>query len=260
MDDVLLTRQEGRTCFLVLNRPAALNALDRTLLSALAREVEAIARRGDLSLVVFRGAGPGFCAGADLKEIAGENIAPAVFADHLREVHKLMAAIESLPVPTLAAVHGVCCGGGLELALCCDLIVADAQARIGDAHANYGILPGGGASVRLPRRIGLPRAKELMFSGRLRDAAWCERAGLVNEVAEAGTLDHCVRRHADSLAAKSPLGLRRMKQLLVSGMGGAGSATFAEEVALAELHSHARDFREGLAAFAERRVPAFTGA
>src|SRR5262249_8166886 len=129
-------------------------------------------------------------------------------------VGETMGRLERLPLPTIAAVNGLALAGGLELVLCCDLAIAAEEAKIGDAHANFGLLPGGGATVRLPRPVGPALAKQLMFTGASLEAEELRQSGLLNDVVPAERLVAAVDELVAAIAAKSPLGLRRMKELV----------------------------------------------
>ena len=143
--------------------------------------------------------------------------------------------------------------------LCCDLVLAVRSAKIGDAHANYGLLPGGGSSVRLPRKIGPTRAKYLLFTGEFVPAADLVAPGLVNEVVEDRELIKAVERLVAKLAAKSPLVLRRMKALVDDGLEQPSATALRLEILASEVHAHSHDMKEGLAAFEEKRKPHFIG-
>ena len=172
---------------------------------------------------------------------------------------RIARRIESLPMPVIAAVNGLALAGGLELVLCCDLVLAAESARLGDAHANYGLLPGAGSSVRLPRKIGPTRAKHLLFTGELLPASALVEAGLVNRVVPDGELDAAAQKLGEALAEKSPLTLRAMKRLVDDGLEQPSqTALRLEQLALA-AHLSSRDVREGLRAFREKRKPRFEG-
>jgi enoyl-CoA hydratase/carnithine racemase len=170
-----------------------------------------------------------------------------------------MLRIECFPCPVIAAVQGMALAGGLELVLCCDLVLAADSAKFGDAHANYGLLPGGGGSVRLPRKIGPTRAKQMMFTGEMFSAATMRDWGLVNEVVSDIDLPVRVENLLERLANKSPIGLRQMKRLVDEGLKMSPNAALELEQTVFAEHSLTHDRREGLAAFAEKRQPRFTG-
>jgi enoyl-CoA hydratase len=159
----------------------------------------------------------------------------------------------------IAAVRGWAMAGGLEIVLCCDLVIAGESARFGDAHANYGLLPGGGSSVRLPRRIGPMRARELMFTGDWFGAAAMKEAGLVTRIVPDTEVETVAGLLAAQLASRSPAGLRRMKSLLLHATERGRDEALAAEQREWALHARSLDLREGLAAFREKRIPHFTG-
>jgi enoyl-CoA hydratase/carnithine racemase len=143
--------------------------------------------------------------------------------------------------------------------LCCDLVIAARSARLGDAHANFGLLPGGGSSVRLPRKIGPTRAKHLLYTGEFVPAEQLREAGLVNEVVDDADLLAAAGRLVARLRTKSPLVLRRMKALVDDGLEQPIETALRLELLASEVHAHSHDMKEGLAAFEEKRAPVFTG-
>ncbi|MFA5970546.1 MAG: enoyl-CoA hydratase/isomerase family protein [Sphingomonas sp.] len=244
-----------------LNRPSALNTLSPELVAQFEVALDDALTSGDVNAVVLVGTGRAFCAGADLKFLGNlpESERAAATAAFLQRVLELMQRIERFPKPVIGAVNGLATGGGMELLLCCDLVIADARARLGDGHANFGLLPGGGASARLPRKIGPTRAKYLFFTGELVPAAELHAAGLVNEVAPEGELQAAVERLVAKLANKSPLGLRRMKELVDDGLEQPRDVALRAELVAGGLHAHSFDMQEGLAAFNAKRTPRFRG-
>ena len=167
--------------------------------------------------------------------------------------------MELLHKPVIAAVNGIATAGGLELVLCCDLVVAARSARMGDGHANYGLLPGAGASARLPRKVGATRAKYLFFTGELLPAQAMKDAGLVNEIAPDDGLIEFTEALIAKLASKSPLGLRRMKQLADDALEVTLDQALNYEQQINEHYSVSYDRQEGLAAFNGKRKPVFLG-
>ena len=247
---------------LTLSRPEALNALDPAAVELIRVALADAAADPACIAIVFTGEGRSFCAGADLKAARGrlaDADGDAASARFVRSVSDLMSAIGQFPRPVIAAVQGLALAGGLELVLACDLVFAARKARFGDAHANFGLLPGGGGSARLPRRIGPTRAKFLMYTGDFLDAETMARWGLVNEVVEDEDLMPAVHRLLDRLATKSPIGLARMKRLVDEGLDGSLAQAIELEQRIFAEHAASVDRREGLAAFAERRAPRFVG-
>lgn len=241
-----------------LNRPKSYNALDMGIVSGLHGALDQAEATPGVRAVVITGVGRSFCAGANLKDIRGNKTSLGL-GSFLNNVKVLFNRVESFPLPVVAAVNGLALGGGLELLLCCDLVFASEKAQFGDSHANYGLLPGGGGSIRLPRRVGPTRAKYLMYTGESMSAAAISEWGLLNRVVPAEDLEKEVAGLINELSSKSPLGLRRMKQLVNDGLEQPVSIGLQQELLAGELHELSRDMQEGLAAFAEKREPKFVG-
>lgn len=259
-DEVLSDQREDGSLWLFMNRPAALNSLTDGLVAGLAAGIEEASRDMAVRAVVISGVGRAFCAGADLKyavRYEGDQVTPSI--DFLERVAALLNAIETAPQPVVAAVNGLALAGGLEIVLACDLVFAAESANFGDAHANYGLIPGGGASARLPRKVGPTRAKWLLFSGEFISAARAEQLGIVNEVVPDDQLGARVSEVVATLASKSPLGLKRMKELVNGALEQPLSTALRAELLASELHYRSLDMREGLEAFAAKRPPRFSG-
>ena len=206
------------------------------------------------------GSGRAFCAGADLKAVraasAGGDESAATSA-FLRQVGAVFDRLESLPIPTIAAINGLTLAGGLELMLCCDVAICAASARLGDGHANFGQIPGGGGTLRLPRRIGASRAKQLMFTGAVVPADIAGLWGLVDEVVAGDGLLARVQEITEQVAAKSALVLERMKELVNQAPLCTDTKALQAELQMSDLHMASYDRNEGLAAFSEKRVPRY---
>lgn len=243
-----------------LNRPAQLNAISPALLEDLDRACAAIERDPAVRAVTLTAAGRVFCAGADLKAVQELSPDAVRWAGFMRLWHRVFNRIEALPVPVIAGVHGLALAGGLELVLVADLVVADEQARLGDQHANFGLVAGGGGSQRLPRLVGARRAKELMFLGGWLDAAQAQAWGLVNRVVPAGTVGASVESMAGELAAKSVSASRTVKALVNRAFDTDLTSGLEMELHLAAAHMRGPDAAEGLRAFIEKRTPVFTTA
>ena len=207
---VLRSDQDGLTT-LTLNRPDKLNALTPPLFVALREHVDAIANDDSVHCVVLQGAGRSFCAGLDLTSIADREKAPG--KDFEAET---IDALENLPQPTIARLHGHCLTGGLELALACDLLVGAESVSLGDTHGKWGLVPIWGMSIRLPERIGKSAAKQLMFTSRRINGTTAAAIGLVDHVAPDDQLDATVASLAAEIMANSPGTNRRVKQLIAS--------------------------------------------
>jgi enoyl-CoA hydratase len=254
--DNIRIESEGGITTLFVDRPKALNALN----SATFREIErALAELpgGTRALIVTGGGEKAFVAGADIAEMA------ALPAHQAREFsalgHRIMAQLEALPVPTIAAVNGFALGGGLELALACDLIYASEKAKLGLPETTLAVIPGFGGTQRLTRLVGRARAKELLFTAERIDAARAKEIGLVLEVLPPeGLLPHC-RAVAAKIAKNGPLAVAQAKRVVELGADATLSVANAlEEQAFGALFG-SEDQREGMKAFLEKRAAAFTG-
>jgi enoyl-CoA hydratase len=255
---VLLVERGSSRARLTLNRPHRLNAFSPALVEALGAAIAEIEADPEIRVVAITGAGRAFSAGADLADFTRLHRDPDALAAYLESFYRLLRAIEASPRPYLAAINGACVAGGLELLLACDLAVAAASARIGDGHLNFGQLPGAGGSQRLPRIVGLRRAKQLMLTGELLPAAEAERIGLVNWVVPDGELDAAVDRLLDGLVAKSAAGLGAMKHLLAVAEATALDQGLRAEIARTHRYMTTEpDALEGLDAFLAKRPPRF---
>jgi enoyl-CoA hydratase len=229
---------------LALNRPEAMNALSAALRQALAEAITQLAAEPSCRVLILTGAGRAFCAGLDLKELGSVGEAPAlgsVVADPVK-------ALAGFNGPVIAAVNGAAITGGFELALACDIILASEEARFADTHARVGVLPGWGLSQRLPRLIGLGRAKELSLTGSFLGARQAEAWGLVNRVLPASGLLPTARAMARDMLSALPDMLPAMKRLIDDGY----ALPFGEAMALERERSLAHRAQVTGAAVAQR--------
>lgn len=250
----------GAGAWIRLNRPDALNALSFGLMREFG-DALAKARADDaVRALVVTGTGRAFCAGADLKQVAGmaANANPGD-PDFLDLVRQVFAELRAFPKPVIAAVNGIALAGGMELVMACDLVFAAESARLGDAHSNFGVFPGAGGAAVMPRRIGLNRAKWLLFTGEHVSAREMMEIGLVNRVVADGELDTAVGALVDKLVQKSPAVLRRMKEVANRSLDLSLDAALTDELLNLRDHARSYDMAEGLAAFSEKRKPAFKG-
>ncbi|XP_051233896.1 enoyl-CoA hydratase domain-containing protein 2, mitochondrial [Dicentrarchus labrax] len=263
--EVDLKRLEGEDDGIVevlMCRLKARNALGHVFVSQMRELLSTLSNDSAVRVVVFRSLVPGvFCAGADLKERALMNDTESdLFVHGLRS---LMTQIALLPMPTIAAMDGVALGGGLELALACDLRTAAYSAQMGLIETTRGLLPGAGGSQRLPRMIGMTLAKELIFTGRRVGGQAALEMGLVNRAVEQNQTGDAAYREALSLAREilpqGPIAVRMAKEAMNRGIEvDIGSAMAIERMCYARVIP-TRDRQEGMAAFIEKRPPRYTG-
>jgi enoyl-CoA hydratase/carnithine racemase len=253
--------QRNGAAWVTLNRPDALNAISLEVMEELDQALDAAEADPEVRVFVITGEGRAFCAGADLKRVRDATVGreSGGMDTFLAKFMAVTVRLEEFPMPVIAAVNGLALAGGLELVLCCDLVVAAESAKLGDAHANYGLVPGAGNSVRLPRKIGQTRASYLMFTAEFVPAAELVEAGLVNFVVPDNELMSAVADLVSKMSNKSPLGLARMKRLILDGMEMPRHEALRAEILTNNLHAKSEDMQEGLAAFKEKRAPVYTG-
>jgi methylglutaconyl-CoA hydratase len=254
---VLVARDEDIVTW-TLQRPEALNALNRPLLEALLAALRAAHDDRTIRCAIVTGSGSkAFSAGADLKERRGMTLDET--RAFVRLISRAFDAVARAPFPTIAAVNGVAFGGGLELALACDVRVVADTARLGLTEVSVGIMPGAGGTQRLARLVGPARAKELIFAARRLDAAEALAWGLANRIAPAGSVLESARDLAREIAAHAPLAVRQSKYAIDAGCDAGLAAGLEIEQKAYEPLLGTRDRLEGLAAFAEKRPPRYTG-
>jgi enoyl-CoA hydratase len=251
--------QEGAVAVLTIDRPKALNALNQQVLKELEAAIAQVAREPAVRALILTGGGEkAFVAGADIAEMQAYTPAQALMFAQLG--HRVLAALEALHVPTIAAVNGFALGGGCELALACDLIYASEKAKLGLPEVTLAVIPGFGGTQRLTRLVGKARAKELIFTGDFVDAAKAKELGLVLEVLPpAELLAHC-RKIAATIAKRGPVAVSQAKRVVEHGADlPLKDACELERQAFALLFGTS-DQREGMKAFVEKRAADFTGA
>lgn len=251
-------KDDGDGVTLLVLRHPPVNALSTGVLSQLGAAVAAAATDPSTRALVLTGDGTYFSAGADLKEMAtlGLDKGPEVVA----RGQALCSAIEECPRPVIAAINGLALGGGLELALACDLRVAGESAKLGAPEVTYGLMPAYGGTQRLPRLVGPAKARELILTGTMIPAAEAARIGLVNRMVPAGQELRAARDLAHTIAQKAPLAVAGAKRAVREGMGRslADGLRLETEIFVTEVLP-SEDLGEGLAAFVERRPPKFQG-
>jgi enoyl-CoA hydratase/carnithine racemase len=258
-DDPVLLEQHGPIAVVTLNRPRAMNALDTAMAGRLRAVIGDLAERPAVRAVVLTGAGDrAFCAGADLKERRG--MTPERWTRHHRVIERAVAALRALRTPVFAAVNGVAAGGGCEIAMSTDFVIAAEHARFGQPEVRLGIIPGAGGTQLLPRFLPRGRAFELLMTGELIDAAEAHRWGLVNGVWPAAELMPAAMRLAERIAANSPTAVRQAKRAARMGLELPLEAGIEAELECYQRLVGHPDQREGVAAFNERRAPEFEDA
>jgi enoyl-CoA hydratase len=254
---VLVERSDG-VATLRLNRPRALNALDPDTLRALAAAIDAIDADATVRAAIITGTGErAFCAGADIAAMAA--MGPTEGHPYARLGHEALARVDDCRVPVVAAVNGVALGGGLELALACDLVVAAERARVGLPEITLGIIPGFGGTQRLVRRAGLARARELIYLGSMIGAADALRLGIVDRVVPGDRLTEEVAGLARALAERPPLALRQAKRATRAALETTLEAGLRLEIEAFAATFASEDRIEGLRAFLEKRSPRWKG-
>jgi enoyl-CoA hydratase len=239
---------------ITINRPAALNALNAKVIDELWKAITSLT---SVRAAILTGAGEkAFVAGADIAEMAGMDAAAA--RSFSNAGHVLMRSIEDRAIPIIAAVNGFALGGGCELALACDFIYASSRAQFGQPEVALGVIPGFGGTARLARRVGLARARELIYTGKRIGAEEALRIGLVNAVFEPGELIGAARKTAAEIAMKGPLAIAQAKRVLAVDPEEIALTAFDYETeGFAELFDTA-DQKEGMKAFLEKRKPQWT--
>jgi 2-(1,2-epoxy-1,2-dihydrophenyl)acetyl-CoA isomerase len=259
-DAVLIQRHDG-VATLVLNRPEKLNAINDDLIDGLMKALDSVERDREIRVAVITGAGRGFCTGGDI-ELMRElktGFHSAAFRGFLEAGHALVRKLRTLPKPVVASVNGPAAGGGVSLALACDLRIASEQATFTPAFFRLGLHPDGGCTFTLPRLVGMGRALESFWVGEPMTASEAKRLGAINFLVSQESLADATAQLASRLAAAAPLPMALMKQAFYERIH-----TELERVMDHELEAQMKcfaseDFNEGLRAFTEKRPPKFRG-
>jgi len=252
--ETIIVERRGRVGIVRLNRPQALNALNATLRNELLSAVEAFDADADVGCILIAGSDKAFAAGADIKEMADKSYIDIFRADYAADYERLTRVRK----PVIAAVAGFALGGGCELAMMCDFIIAADNAKFGQPEIKLGIIPGIGGTQRLARAVGKAKAMDLVLTGRMMDAAEAERSGLVARVVPAASLMAEAIKVAETIAAMSQPALLAAKEAVNRSF----ETSLAEGVRFERRVFHAlfatKDRKEGMAAFIEKRPPRFT--
>jgi enoyl-CoA hydratase/carnithine racemase len=235
-----------------------LNAFSKEVVEEILRALEDVKSDENVRVVVVTGAGEkAFSAGADIKAMAGMTALKARELSLMGE--NLCLALENLEKPVVAAINGYALGGGLEVAMACDLRIASENARMGQTEVNIGLIPGWGGTQRLTRLVGMTKAKELVFTGKMFDARTAEQLGIVNIVTPADKFRETVRQFALELTSKPPVALKVAKALINKGANISLDSALALEREGFGVVASSEDLKEGVSAFTEKRKPVFKG-
>jgi enoyl-CoA hydratase len=256
-ENIILTEKRGRVLRITLNAPEVMNALTGEMRGAYSRILDVLENDDAIDIVILTGNGKAFIAGADIKAMLNMTMETAAASawDIEKKLHLRMAESDKI---FIAAINGYALGGGLEMALACDLRIASDRAKFALPETALGILPGGGGTQRLPRVVGLAKAKELIFTGRVIGAAEAEKIGLVNRVTAPERLLDEAFALADEILKNSMASVRSCKRLIEHSMAANLEAGLTQEKALFGKCFEHPDQKEGMSAFIEKRLPVFT--
>ncbi len=254
----ILLEVADRVATITINRPKSLNALNPATMREIKSALESIAPRDDVGAVLLTGAGEkAFVAGADISEMG--RFSPLQALDFSLFGHGVLELIERLPQPVIGVINGFALGGGCELAMACDLLVAADTAKFGQPEVNLGIIPGYGGTQRLPRLVGRNVAKELVLTGEMITAQRAYEIGLVNRVVPAAELMKTARDIAGKILSKGPVAVRTAKMAMNRGLDLDLSNANAYEASVFAACFSSEDRTEGMAAFLEKRKASFKG-
>jgi enoyl-CoA hydratase/carnithine racemase len=258
MNAPIVSSIEGAIGIIELARPDKFNCLSQDAWRRIDQARAAFEVDGRIRAILVSAQGKHFCTGADLDEVKGIRHDAAALQEFITGGLSVLDRLEASPLPVVAAVQGLCLAGGIELILGADVVFAARSAKLGDQHAQFGLVPGWGGSQRMTRMIGIRRALDLMFSARWLDAEEAQRFGLVNYVVDDDKLRHDALDYCARLGQKSPIGLAEMKRLARQGIEMRLHDGLALEAKASVQHLMSEHVTEGLCAFEARRKPKFT--
>ncbi len=253
----ILYEKKDRVGTITLNRPKSMNSLSSELLRELDHVLTEIDRDDDVKVVILTGSEKFFAAGADITEI-GEIKTPLDAHRFLKMAQAVFNHIEDLEKPVIAAISGLALGGGCELTLACDLRIAADNTTFGQPEIKIGVIPGAGGTQRLPRIVGITKAKELLYTGDFMDAQEAYRIGLLNKVVPAASLMEETRKMALKIARQPGVALKATKLAVNGGLNMDIKSAMAYEARCFEILFSTDDQKEGMKAFIEKRKPAFS--
>lgn len=253
----VILEQEGRIGIIKINRPEALNALNMDVLSDLDKAIDEVASDDSIEVIIITGEGKAFVAGADIAQMKDLDFEGGRrFGNMGQDVFR---KIEKLEKPTIAAVNGFALGGGCELAMCCDLRIASSKAKFGQPEVGLGIIPGFSGTQRLPRLVGVAKAKELIFTGDIINAQEAEHICLVNKTVEREELMNETKKLAEKILKNAPLAVKYSNIAIKRGIETDIETGIGIEADLFGMCFASKDQKEGMTAFLDKRKPEFEG-
>jgi len=253
MECIILEKKDDGIAQITFNRPEAYNALNIQTRAEFTEAMNDVTNDDSVKVIVLTGAGKSFIAGSDIKEMQATTPIMA------HNIVRLGEIIENCPKPIIAKINGFALGGGCEVAMACDILVAHEKAKFGQPEINLGIIPGGGGTQRLARLVGMAKAKELIYTGDMIKADEAERIGLINKVVPIDELDACVQEIAVKIAKKSIIAVKLCKAAINRGAQVGLESGLKYERELYSISLTTEDKQEGVAAFVEKREANFKG-
>ena len=253
----VLIEKQGAVGIVTINRPDKRNALDAATHAALLEAMDALRDDAAVRVVVLTGAGKAFVSGVDVNDFVGKT--PVDMLRRMLQQPSAIEAADAFPKPIIAMINGWCLGSGNELAMACDIRIASEDAKFGQPEVSLGMIPGGGATQRLSRLVGLGNALTMMYTGQILDSSEALRIGLVDQVVPARQLKARTMTLAQTIATKSPIALSMIKEAARASVRAPLDDGIRHEQSLASVVFASKDLQEGLRAFLEKRQPKFTG-
>ena len=254
--EIMLAEKKDGIGIITINRPEVRNALNKEAWELLSKAFKDFDNDESVRVIIVTGAGDkAFVAGADLNALKKRNAVQTFYGEN----PQFVLGIENTSKPTIAMINGFCLGGGLEVAMACDIRIASDDAKFGQTELNVGILPGAGGTQRLARLVGLGKAKELIFTGKIISAQEAKEIGLVNQIVAKESLLFEAMKMAESIAAKSPLVTKIAKVVVNKGFDADLASGLRLETLAQSFVFSTKDHMEGIDAFLEKRAPNFTG-
>lgn len=257
MFEYILLKKEEQLAFLTIKRPEALNALNRQVLEELDKTLDLLMEDDTVKGLIITGEGRSFVAGADIAVQSSFDVSAG--REWGRRGSSIFRKLEKMEIPTIAAVNGFALGGGCELALACDMIIASKKAKFGQPEVGLGITPGFSGTQRLPRRVGIAKAKELIFTGEMISGEEAARIGLANMVVDPEELMEAAKKLADKIVKNAPIAIKYAKACIDRGMDVDLDSGISIENEIFAMCYATEDQKEGMIAFLEKRSAVFTG-